>query len=94
MCAAFSEKHMGILALGKTHRGHRSAESMEFRKAKFFCFHNSTYDPECQERIFDGTPEDLRFFIQTVSPNAYAADIPDCPRGLILADNRCQGAFQ
>jgi hypothetical protein len=76
------------------HRGQRSQESIEYRKAKFFCFKNSKFDPKRQERIFTGNAEDLHLFVEAVVVNAYMKDIPDCPRGLVLADNHCTGAFQ
>jgi hypothetical protein len=76
------------------HRGHRSAESIEYREAKFFCFKSSKFDPKLQERIFTGDPEDLRMFVESVVVDVFSEDIPDCPTGLVLADNHCQGAFQ
>jgi hypothetical protein len=76
------------------HRGHRSAESIEYRKTKFFCFKNSKFEPERQERIFTGKAEDLHLFIEAVVFDPQMDDIPDCPTGLVLCDNHCEGAFQ
>lgn len=76
------------------HRGHRSTESLEYRKARFFCFKNSKFDPKLQERVFTGNAEELCLFIGAVVLDADEEEIPDCPTGLVLADNRCQGAFQ
>jgi hypothetical protein len=61
---------------------------------KFFCFRNSKFDPIRQERVFTGNAEDLRLFIEAVVVDTFAADIPDCPTGLVLAENHLQGAFQ
>jgi hypothetical protein len=68
-------------------------ESREFRNARFFCFCNSKFDPEKQESIFVGKPEDLKVFVDATVPDAYAADIPDCPEGLVLTNNHGEGAF-
>jgi hypothetical protein len=43
------------------HHGHRSAESIEYRKARLFCYKNSKFDPKLQERVFEGSEEDMRF---------------------------------
>jgi hypothetical protein len=76
------------------HRGQRSQDSIEFRKARQYCFRASKFDPKLQERIFIGTPEAVEAFVEMAVPNVFLADIPDTPRGLVLADNRCTGAFQ
>ena len=68
-------------------------ESMEFRNARFFCFCNSKFDSEKQESIFVGRPEDLKIFIDSTVPDAYAADIPDCPEGLVLTSGKGDGMF-
>ena len=80
--------------MGNTYRGHRSAESLEFRKTRQFCFQHSKYDPKLQERIFVGYQEETVAFVKIAVPNACVADLPDTPQGLVLADNRCTGAFQ
>ena len=80
--------------MGHTHRGHRSAESIEFRRALQFCFHFSKFDSKFQERVFVGEPNDLKIYVEATVEDAYLADIPDTPQGLVLADNRCRGAFQ
>jgi hypothetical protein len=80
--------------LGHIHRGYRSSKSMEFRKARQFCFQHSKFDSKLQERIFVGTPQGAIAFIRIAVPNADLADVPDTPQGLVLADNRCRGAFQ
>jgi hypothetical protein len=85
---------LGRFYVLSTHRGHRSKESLEFRNARFFCFHNCKFDPKKQETLFTGSPENLKVFIESTIPNAFAADIPDCPRGLVLSDNHGTGAFQ
>jgi hypothetical protein len=64
-------------------------ESLEFRNARFFCFQNSKFDPEKKESVF----EDLKVFVDATVPDAYAADIPDCPEGLVLTNNHGEGAF-
>jgi len=76
------------------HHGHRSAESIEFRKARFFCYRNSKFDPKLQERVFEGSEADMRFFVEAVYPEVCVENIPECPQGLVLADNRLRGAFQ
>ena len=76
------------------HRGYRSAESIEYRKARLFCYKNSKFDPKHQERVFTGDPDDLRLFVELMVADVIVEDIPDCPTGLVLADNHCQGAFQ
>jgi hypothetical protein len=68
-------------------------ESMEFRNARFFCFCNSKFDPKKQESVFVGRPEDLKIFVESTVLDACAADIPDCPEGLVLTTNRGLGAF-
>ena len=78
----------------RTHRGQRSRESREFRKTRSYCYHNSKYDPRLQEQVFVGTPAEVKAFVLVEVQGAYAADIPDAPQGLVLADNHCTGAFQ
>jgi hypothetical protein len=68
-------------------------ESKEFRNARFFCFCNSKFDPEKDESVFVGKPEDLKIFVEATVPDVYAGDIPDCPEGLVLTSNRGLGAF-
>jgi hypothetical protein len=46
------------------HRGQRSIESLEFRKARQFCFGHSKFDSKLQERTFIGIPEAVRAFIE------------------------------
>jgi hypothetical protein len=75
------------------HRGHRSAQSLEHRKAVFFCFRNSTFDRQMQERIFEGDEEDVRLYVELTIENSQVDIIPCCPKGLVLADNRARGAF-
>jgi hypothetical protein len=75
------------------HRGRRSAESIEFRKAMFFCFKNSEFDRKMQERILLADEGDVRFFVSLFVADASEADVPSCPKGLVLADNRVRGAF-
>ena len=84
MCAVYS----------MAHRGKRSVESIEFRKARQFCFGHSKFDPKLQERTFIGTPEAVKAFVEAAVADVYLADIPDVVQGLVLADNRCRGAFQ
>jgi hypothetical protein len=75
------------------HRGHRSAESIEYRKAMFYCFRNSEFDRRMQERIFQGDEQDVRFYVQLTVENAQEEEVPSCPKGLVIADNRARGAF-
>ncbi len=75
------------------HRGQRSEESTEFRKARQFCFRHSKFDSKLQEKIFIGTPEAVKAFVEAVVADPYLADIPDVTRGIVLADNRCRGLF-
>jgi hypothetical protein len=82
------------LALGLTHRGHRSAERLEFRKARQFCFQHSKYDPKIQENVFIGYPEQTVAFVKIAVSNADLFAVPETPQGLVLADNHCTGAFQ
>ena len=76
------------------HRGQRSEESIEFKKARQFCFGHSKFDSKLQERTFIGTPEAVKAFVEAAVADPYFADIPDVVQGLVLADNRCRGAFQ
>ena len=76
------------------HRGQRSDESIEFRKARQFCFDHSNFDSKLQERTFIGTPEAVKTFVEASVVDPYLADIPDVVKGLVLSDNRCRGAFQ
>jgi len=76
------------------HRGKRSFESLEYRKARAFCFRKSKYDPKRQERIFTGTPKETIDFVLIAVEYPVEARIPETPQGLVLADNRCTGAFQ
>jgi len=75
------------------HRGRRSEESIEFRKARQFCFRHSKFDSKLQEKIFVGTSEAVKAFVEAVVADPYLADIPDVAQGLVLADNRCRGLF-
>jgi hypothetical protein len=75
------------------HRGRRSAESIEYRKAAFYCFRNSEFDRERQERILEADEVDVRFFVSLFVPDVSEVDVPSCPQGLILTDNRARGAF-
>jgi hypothetical protein len=51
-------------------------------------------DSKLQERIFLGKPEAVKAFVEAAVVDPYLADIPDVVKGLVLADNRCRGAFQ
>jgi hypothetical protein len=75
------------------HRGYRSAESIEYRKARFFCFRNSKFDSELQEWVFCGNQTDVEFFVDLFVLDPNEAEAPECPQGLVLADNRARGAF-
>jgi hypothetical protein len=75
------------------HRGKKSVESIEYRKARQFCFGHSKFDSKLQERTFIGTPEAVKAFVEAAVPDAYLADIPDLAQGLVLAYNRCRGLF-
>jgi hypothetical protein len=76
------------------HRKKTLEDTLEFKKAKQFCFRNSMYDPKRQERVFTKTPEETVGFVKIAVTDAFEDDIPDCPQGLVLADNHCTGAFQ
>ncbi len=76
------------------HRGIRSEDTLEYRIAKTFCLENSKYDSEVQECVFVGLPEQVVAYVRTVIPDAYIADVPDTPQGLVLTDNRGTGVFQ
>ncbi len=82
------------MVLGHIHRGHRSAESREFRKARQFCFEHSVFDRELKEFTFLGEPEKVVAFVKIAVKNAYLPDIPETPHSLVLADSRGRGAFQ
>jgi hypothetical protein len=75
------------------HRGKRSAESIEYRKTMFYCFKNSEFDRDMQERILDADEADVRFFVSLFVPDVSEIDVPSCPQGLVLTDNRARGAF-
>jgi hypothetical protein len=76
------------------HRKKLVEDTLEFRKAKAYCFLCSKLDPKVGERVFVGTPEDAVAYVKTAVQGACLADVPDTPQGLVLADNRCRGAFQ
>ncbi len=79
----------------RNHRGQRSHESREFRKARSYCFEHSWYDAKLQERIFTGTEDELKAFVNiALECREDPENIPDAPQGLVLADNHCTGAFQ
>jgi hypothetical protein len=80
--------------LSLVHRKKLVEDTLEFRKAKKFCFQHSKFDAKRQERVFAGTPKDVAAFVKIAVPDAHLADLPDTPQGLVLADNRCRGAFQ
>lgn len=69
------------------------AESLEYSKARWFCFQNSERDTEMQETIFTGTPEDLELCVDATVLDADLDAVPDCPRGLVISDNHACGAF-
>jgi len=69
-------------------------QCLEYEKAAQFCFRHSKLDPELGERIFLGDQEQTIAFVEIVLREACIAEVPDTPRGLVLADNRCRGAFQ
>jgi hypothetical protein len=77
------------------HRKKPAEDSPEFKKARSYCFGNSKYDPKLQARIFVKTFEDL---VANVNISLGVCTdpelIPEVPQGLVLADNRCTGAFQ
>jgi hypothetical protein len=76
------------------HRGKRSLESAEFRRARQYCFLNCKFDPKRQENVFLGTQENTAAFVCSTVEHAFMADIPDTPQGLVLANNHGEGAFQ
>ena len=77
------------------HRKKQSADSLEFKKARSYCFDHSKFDARLQERIFVGRPEDVVAAVNiSIGVQTIPEEIPDTPQGLVLADNRCTGAFQ
>jgi hypothetical protein len=66
------------------HGGQRSLISI----AKQYCFDFGKFDSKLQDNIFVGSPEDLKVFVEVGVPDAYLADLPDLPQGIVLADNR------
>lgn len=46
------------------------------------------------KNAFSRGTQDLHLFVEAIVVNVYTEDIPDCPTGLVLTDNRLQGAFQ
>ncbi len=72
-----------------------STNSLEFKKARSYCYARSKFDPKLQEKIFIGSPEEIVDFVNiALGPNVLPEMIPDLPQGLVLDDNRCRGAFQ
>jgi hypothetical protein len=47
-----------------THRGQRSKESVEFWKARHFCFGHRKFYSKLQERTFIGTPGSRKTFVE------------------------------
>ncbi|HEY9753910.1 MAG TPA: hypothetical protein V6C97_01985 [Oculatellaceae cyanobacterium] len=85
-------KKWGVISL--VHRKKLREETLEFLKAKEFCFQHSRIDSKLQERAFTGTPEEVVAFVKAEVPEVYLADVPDTPQGVILTDNHGTGVFQ
>jgi hypothetical protein len=56
------------------HRKKPVEDTLEFKKAKQFCFQHSKFDAKLQERIFVSTPEDVVTFARIAVPNAHFAE--------------------
>ncbi len=86
---------MDVSGISKTHRGHRNEDTLEYKKARSYCFQNAFFEPEKKESIFLGEPEKTVNYVKVaLGPNTFVADIPDTPRGLVLNDVRGTGAFE
>src|SRR5665647_1815853 len=48
----------------------------------------------CPSRGLGDVYKRQKAFVEAVVADHYLADIPDVVQGLVLADNRCRGAFQ
>lgn len=80
--------------MGFVHRGHHSAERIEYQKAKQFCLSHSKHDDLEDEKIFLGTPEDVLNFVAHEVKEVLMWAVPETPRGLVIEDRRGRGAFQ
>ena len=76
------------------HRKKLVEDTLEFRKAKQFCFQHGKFDPRLQERVYFGCRDEAVAFVKIAVPDACLANFPESPQGLVLADNRGRGAFQ
>jgi len=84
-----------VCGISRTHRGHRNQETLEYKKARSYCFLNGFFEPREKETIFIGKPEAVMNYVKVaLGNNMNEADIPDAPQGLVLSDTRGTGAFQ
>ena len=82
-----------------THR--RSQGKLEMKKARNYAFLNSEVkhrnnNPEdIKERIYNSTPESLFEVVYNQTKHLLNSDlfIPECPRGLIISDDKGEGFF-
>jgi hypothetical protein len=84
---------MGIFVLA--HRGKRSVESIEFRKARRHCLANSFWDEEAKEKIYLGNADDTVAAVNiALGVRTVPELIPETPQGLVICDPRGDGLFQ
>jgi hypothetical protein len=84
-----------VCGISRTHRGHRNEFTLEYKKARSYCFSNAFFEPDEREAIYLGEPEAVVNYVEiALGSNINPLDIPDAPRGLVLSDVRGTGAFQ
>jgi len=77
------------------HRGKRSFESRECRKARQYCLANSFWDSKRHETVYLGDEADVVAAVNLALGRKIIPElIPEIPQGLILIDIRGSGAFQ
>jgi hypothetical protein len=84
-----------VCGISRTHRGHRNEFTLEYKKARSYCFQNAFFEPEEKESIYLGEPEQVMRYVEiALGNNMDEFEVPDTPRGLVLTDVRGRGAFQ
>jgi hypothetical protein len=73
------------------HRGKRSVDSLEFRKARSFCFAHSKLTLNGENEF--SLRRLKKLWLLLIKLSMMLDFVSDTPQGLVLADNRCEGFF-